>query len=254
MKHLLLTTIAAVFLVGCDVTQPPEPSNLTHIEPRIVEPLEFVGLTVSSLDEVEDINNLFNEKISMKGQESYVFLRQDFDDAESYIRTETATQYLDAIKDGAVPFSNYDMGMQGFFVEIADTLLFLTEAKPSKFSLISDDLMDLPVSILPWAGSEERIRHQTDGEKGMTLRDYYKQGRITKVEKEPYAIRFEIPDRYEIYYSEQARGDYDRDGYEDLQIFKWVRYMHGTGFFFCSYIVHLDDSSPVSVIKCFNPR
>ena len=141
------------------------PSNPVHIEPRIVKPLEFVGLTVSSLDEVEDINNLFNEKISMLGQESYFFLRQDFDDAESYIRTETATQYLDAIKDGAVPFSNYDMGMQAFFVEIADTLLFLMEAKPSKFSLISDDLMDLPVSILPWAGSEERIRHQTDGEK-----------------------------------------------------------------------------------------
>ena len=85
----------------------------------------------------------------------------------------------------------------------------------------------------------------------MTLQDYYKQGRITKVEKEPYAIRFEIPDRYEIYYSEKARGDYDRDGYEDLQIFKWVSYMHGTGFFFCSYIVHLDDSSPIAEINDF---
>ena len=187
----------------------------------------------------------------MLGQESYFFLRQDFDDAESYIRTETATQYLDAIKDGAISFSNYDIGMQAFFMEIADTLLFLMEAKPSKFSLISDDLMDLPVFILPWVGSEERIRHQTDGEKGMTLRDYYKQGRITKVEKEPYAIRIEIYDRYEIYYSEKARGDYDRDGYEDLQIFKWVSYMHGTGFFFCSYIVHLDDSSRIAVINCF---
>ena len=78
MKHLLLTIIAAVVLVGCVVTQPPEPSNLASIEPRIIQPLEFVGLTVSNLDEVEDINNLFNEKLSMLGQESYFFLRQVF--------------------------------------------------------------------------------------------------------------------------------------------------------------------------------
>ena len=249
MKHLLLTTIAAVLLLGCKSLQSPGPPDVTQIKPRIIQPLEFVGLTVSSLDEVEDLNNLFNEKLSMLGQESYIFLRQDFDDAESYIRTETATQYLDAIKDGAVSFSNYDMGMQGFFAEIADTLLFLTEAKPSKFSLISDDLMNLPVFILPWVGSEERIRHQTDAAKGMTLLDYYKQGRITKVEKEPYAIRIEIYDRYEIYYSEKARGDYDRDGYEDLQIFKLASYIHGTGFYFGSYIVHRDDSSPIAVIN-----
>ena len=226
MKHLLLTTIAAVLLLGCKSLQSPGPPDVTQIKPRIVNPMEFVGLTVSNLDEVEDLNNLFNEKLSMLGQESYFFLRQDFDDAESYIRTETVTQYLDAIKDGAAAFTTYDLAMQGFFMEIADTLLFLTEAKPSKFSLISDDLMDLPVFILPWVGSEERIRHQTDGEKGMTLRDYYKQGRITKVEKEPYGIRFEIPDRFVVYYSENARGDYDRDGYEDLQIFRLVRYMN----------------------------
>ena len=165
MKYLLLTTIAAVLLLGCKSLQSPGPPDVTQIKPRIVNPMEFVGLTVSNLDEVEDLNNLFNEKPSMLGQESYIFLRQDFDDAESYIRTETVTQYLDAIKDGAAAFTTYDLAMQGFFMEIADTLLFLTEAKPSKFSLISDDLMDLPVSILPWAGSEERIRHQTDGKK-----------------------------------------------------------------------------------------
>ena len=256
MKYLLLTTIAAVLLLGCKSLQSPGPPDVTQIKPRIVNPMEFVGLTVSNLDEVEDLNNLFNEKPSMLGQESYFFLRQDFDDAESYIRTETVTQYLDAIKDGAAAFTTYDLAMQGFFMEIADTLLFLTEAKPSKFSLISDDLMDLPVFILPWVGSEERIRHQTDGEKGMTLRDYYKQGRITKVEKEPYGIRFEIPDRFVVYYSENARGDYDRDGYEDLQIFKSVRYMHGSGFYFGSHIVHRDDSSRIAVINnyYFNPN
>jgi hypothetical protein len=247
MKHLLLTTIAAVVLVGCDITQPPEPSNLTHIEPRIVEPLEFVGLTVSNFEEVEDIKSLFSKKVSVESQQGYVFLRQDFDDAESYIRTETATQYLDAIKDGAAASSRLDMGNQSVFTKTADTLLFVKEAKPSKFSLISDDLLDLPVSFLPYTGSEERIRHETDGDKGMILRDYYKQGRITKIKKEPYGIRFEIPDRYEIYYTELARGDYDRDGYEDLLIFQWWSYIDGNGFYFYTSMVHRDDSSHIAV-------
>ena len=256
MKHLLLTTIAVVLLLGCKSLQSPGPPDVTQIKPRIVNPLEFVGLTVSSLGDVRDVNNLFHEKLSMGGQDGHVFLRLDHDDDESYVPTETVAQYMARVSRGAGAMTTYDITMDGFFEATLPTLLFLKESKPSKFSLISDDLLDLPVSILPWAGSEERIRHQTDGEKGMTLRDYYKQGRITKVEKEPYGIRFEIPDRFVVYYSENARGDYDRDGYEDLQIFKLVRYMHGSGFYFGSHIVHRDDSSRIAVINnyYFNPN
>ena len=255
MKHLLLTTIAALLLVGCKPMQSPGPSNPARIEPRIVSPLEFVGLTVSSLDEVGDINNLFKEKISTGGQDGHVFLRLDYDDDESYIRTETADQYLDAINRGAVARTTYDITMDGFFEATLTTLLFLRESKPSKFSLISDDLMNLPVSILPYTGSEERIRHQTDGEKGMTLGDYSKQGRITKVRKNPYGIDFEIPDRYRIFLNDQARGDYDGDGYEDCLIFKGVYYIGGSGRYYGSYIVRLDDSSRIAVINnFFNPK
>jgi hypothetical protein len=51
--------------------------------------------------------------------------------------------------------------------------------------------MDLSVSILPWVGSEERTSLEADVEKGMTLRDYSKQDKITKVRNDPYGISFE---------------------------------------------------------------
>ena len=251
MKHLLLTTIAAVLLLGCKSLQSPGPPDVTQIKPRIVNPLEFVGLTVSSLGDVRDVNNLFHEKLSMGGQDGHVFLRLDHDDDESYVPTETVAQYMARVSRGAGAMTTYDITMDGFFEATLPTLLFLRESKPSKFSLISDNLLDLPVSILPWAGSEERIRHQTDAEKGMTLGDYSKQGRITKVEKDPYGISFEIPDRFKIHLNDQARGDYDGDGYEDCLIFKGVHYIGGSGRYFGSYIVHRDDSSPIAVINDF---
>ena len=191
MKHLLLTTIAAVLLVGCKSLQSPRLSDLARIEPRLVQPLKFEGLTVSNLDEVRDINNLFHEKISMGGQDGFVFLRLDLDDDESYVLTETTAQYLARRKRGAGPYTTYDLSMDSWFVSTAPTLVFLRASMPSKFSLLSDDLMDLSVSILPWVGSEERTSLEADVEKGMSLRDYSKQDKITKVRKDPYGISFE---------------------------------------------------------------
>ena len=243
MKRFLFTSIAALLLIGCNPMQPSEPSNLVYIAPRVIEPLEFVDLTVSNFDEIKDIKSLFSKKVSVKSDHDYVFFRQDFDDPESYIRTETVNQYLDATHGGAVASSRIDMGNQFVFVKTAETLLFLKEAKPSKFSLITDDLLDLPASFLPYTGSEERTRHETDGDKGIVLRDYYKQGRITKLKKEPYGIRFEIPDRYEIFYTRLARGDFDHDGYEDLLIFKWWGYIHGNGFYFYTIKLSQDKES-----------
>ena len=250
MKRFLFTSIAALLLIGCNPMQPSEPSNLVYIAPRVIEPLEFVDLTVSSLGDVRDVNNLFHEKLSMGGQDGHVFLRLDHDDDESYVPTETVNQYLDATHGGAAASSRIDMGNQSVFVKTAETLLFLKEAKSSNLSLITADLLDLPVSFLPYTGSEERTRHETDGDKGIVLRDYYKQGRITKLKKEPYGIKFEIPDRYEIFYTRLARGDFDHDGYEDLLIFKWLGYIHGNGFYFYTIKLSQDkESAPITDLE-----
>ena len=52
----------------------------SSIKPRIVQPFEFEELTVSSFDEVPDIDSLFDQKISMGGQDGYEFLRLDPED------------------------------------------------------------------------------------------------------------------------------------------------------------------------------
>ena len=201
MKHILITTIVAVLLVGCRLIQSQKLSNVINIKPRLVQPLKFDGLEVSNLDQIEDINSLFYKKISMGDQDGFVFLRSDPDDGESYVLTETAAQYLVRRRRGADSYTTYDIAMESWFLEVVPTLVFMRASKASKFSLLSDDLMDLSVSFLDWVGSEQRASLESDTAKGMSLRDYLNKGKIKSLKKLKNGISFEF-DGNKIFISE----------------------------------------------------
>ena len=76
MKHYRLPVIFALLVLACVL----ELVERSSIKPRIVQPFEFEELTVSSFDEVPDIDSLFEQKISMGGQDGYEFLRLDPED------------------------------------------------------------------------------------------------------------------------------------------------------------------------------
>lgn len=123
MKHYPLSIIFALLVLGYIPLKSEEVSSLKTIKPRLVQPLEFDGLKVSSFDQVSDINSLFNKKISMGGQDGYEFLRLDLDDDKSYVRVETAGQYLEMRRKGAGPYTTYDITMDGWFEKIVPALV-----------------------------------------------------------------------------------------------------------------------------------
>ena len=58
----------------------------------------------------------------MGEQDGYEFLRLDPEDNKSYVRVETAGQYLEMRRKGAAPFSTYDITMNSWFVRILSPL------------------------------------------------------------------------------------------------------------------------------------
>ncbi len=256
MKHYPLSIIFVLLVWGYIPLKSEEVSSAKTIKPRLVQPLEFVGLKVSSFEQVEDINSLFNKKISMGGQDGYEFLRLDLDDDKSYVRVETAGQYLEMRRKGAGPYTTYDITMDGWFEKIVPALVFTKLSSASKNSLLGKDLMDLSVSILSWVGSEERTRLEADTKKGVSLKDYLKSGRIKSVKKSKNGISFEAG--YKKYFiDELVRGDYDDDGYEDSIIYCGRHYIEGTGRSYSCYIVKRKDESKACTVEYFdylNPK
>jgi hypothetical protein len=247
MKQYRLPIIFALLVLACVL----ELVERSSIKPRIVQPFEFEELTVSSFDEVTDVDSLFDQKISMGGQDGYEFLRLDLEDNKSYVRVETAGQYLEMRRKGATPFSTYDITMNSWFVRILPPLVFSKHSRASKRSLLGDDLMDLSVSFLPWFGSEERIRLESDTAKGFSLTDYLKNGRIKSVKKSENSISFETSGmRHSI--DELVRGDYDGDGYEDSIIKHNEHYIEATGRSYTCYIVKRTDETMACTVEYFD--
>ena len=247
MKHYRLPVIFTLLVLAC-VLGLVERSS---IKPRIVQPFEFEELTVSSFDQVPEVDSLFDQKISMGGQDGYEFLRLDIEDYKSYVRVETAGQHLEMKRKGAAPYTTYDITMDSWFKRIVPPLVFAKHSSASKRSLLSEDLMDLSVSFLPWFGSEERIRLESDAAKGVSLEDYSKTGRITSVKRSENSISFETNGmRHSI--DELVRGDYDGDGYEDSIIKCNMHYIEGTGRSYTCYIVKRTDESKACTVEYFD--
>jgi len=247
MKRYQLPIIFALLVLACVL----ELVERSSIKPRIVQPFKFDGLTVSSFDQVPDVDSLFDQKISMGGQDGYEFLRLDLEDNKSYVRVETAGQYLEMRRKGAAPYTTYDITMDGWFKRIVPPLVFSRHSSASKRSLLGDDLMDLSVSFLPWVGSEERIQLESDTAKGVSLEDYSKTGQITSVKKSENRISFETSGmRYSI--DELVRGDYDGDGYEDSIIKCNMHYIEGTGRSYSCYTVKRTDESKACAVEYFD--
>ncbi len=263
MEHPFLITIALVLLNGClnDIQLKQVYNAEGKIQPKLIEPLKFAKLTIKSLDEVEDISVLFDARIDAgyDKDEPILFMRLKEDDPESYINTETANDYLAAIKKGAFPMTTADIAVSSFFVEVVPVLVFLKKSKPSKQSLLYEDLMDISISVFPWSGSDERKQIEDDSAAGLTVGDYLKKGLITEVSREsPNKIGFKthyakdvIKHGQEVIITELSRGDYDGDGFEDSMISISTYYLEGSGRDYYSHIVTRSEVQSVMKIEQF---
>ena len=240
MKLLPTIFFACCLLFGCsnELSENQISRSEGKIPPRLIAPIEFKDFTANDL--TGGLDALFDAKISIgEGQgQSYEFMRLKFDDPDSYLITETANQYLDAKKRGAMPMTTYDITMSSWFNGVVPVLVFLKECKYSNMSFMVDDLMDLSVSFLPWVGSDEREQLESDSAAGLTLRNYLKKELISEVPRESdFEIGFKMQNRYELVVTEHARGDYDGDGYEDSLITVAKVYLEGSGRDYSAYLV-----------------
>lgn len=144
------------------------------------------------------------------------------------IRVETVEQYLAALKQGAAPFTTFDMAMDSWFRSTAATLKFLSHAAASALPLPVKLLPALPVSILGYHDSEQEAELQQATAQGVTLSDYKLNGKLLKFQSTATTLKFESTiQRYHL--TELARGDYNHDGVEDSLVQVNWHYVEGSG-------------------------
>jgi hypothetical protein len=196
---------------------------------QLLQPLEFSGFTINAVNPV-GATRLMEQKIksgaSSDDPDAYDFLV--LPNSDHRLHVETANEYLKAIKKGAAPYTTYDLITDGWFQQVAGTLKFIEQAKPSKKSYLPDDLSMLSVAVLDYKGSDWEAQFKQDVENKKTLKDFANSGKIKKMHAANHQLKFQT-DEKEYFIDEMARGDFDGDGVEDALIFVTKHHREGSG-------------------------
>ena len=182
-----------------------------EIQPSLLVDLEFesIKITPENFSSYE-VNKLLNktfkfnvypfdseppEVLAIHG----LFGRENNYDIDNYwyLRTCDALSYWTACQYfNANTVSNADNKINSHFIASVGTIKFLRYAISSKVSYISNDLTDLPVTILNWGDVGEKeyvekkqIKRNADVLDGMTLGDYIDSGTIKLLNKSKIGIR-----------------------------------------------------------------
>jgi len=141
------------------------------------------------------------------------------------IRVETVEHYVEALKRGASPFTSFDFATDTWFRPTAATLLFLSQADESPRSSLPKDfptklLYSLPVRFLNYRSA--------GNEADLTLRHYPHSDKLWIFNSDQISIQFEFNGK-RYYLTEMARGDFNRDGFEDSLVAIQWHYVEGSG-------------------------
>ena len=206
-------------------------ASLTNLAPRLIQPLEFAGFTVSQINSREGVTNLLNQKIRIGTDDptAYDFLSRA---GSNNITVQTVNQYRAGIKAGYSAYTTADISAESWFIEANIVLSFMERARPSAHSFFTaNDLKLLPVSILNWNEGDERKELENDAGKGMTLKDCFAvkaKHPIHAFKQKDNTMTFS-DNTCDYCVTELARGDSDRDGCEDALIMIATYYQGGSG-------------------------
>ena len=220
------TTLLAMFLFSL--------APFTHaasIAPCIIEAVEFKNGKLVGAVPRASLSGWWNAKLKLGSDDpdAYEFLTIEKNGENQKIRVETCQQYTNAIGQGAIAFTTADMVMEGYFASAVSTLQFMGKALPSTNALPDNFLSQLPLSLLSWNGSDERVQIEADTRSGKTLKDYVRMGKVTGFKSKLHGLTFAANGR-DFTVSEQARGDWNGDGAEDALIQVAWHYQGGSGF------------------------
>ena len=257
--RFFLVSIACSCLISCSYQTKDSSNNEVEypLKPRLITPIKFAEFTVNSLDDVQDVSTLLDAKISVGNGEgqSYEFMRLKENDPDSYLSTQTANEYFDAIKRDAFPMTTYDITMDSWFVQVVPVLEFIKQARPSKQSLMVDELIDLSVQVIPYIGIDEKKRIEEDSAASLTLSDYVERGVISLNKGDSdNEISFNTKS-LKIFITEHARGDYNHDGYEDSLISIAMHYLQGSGRnYYASIVLKTPEQSVMKIDDFILPQ
>ncbi|MEQ2009626.1 MAG: hypothetical protein ABMA26_22815 [Limisphaerales bacterium] len=204
---------------------------------RLTVPLEFATKSVSGRITPAVAQQLLKEKVKVGSDEpdAYEFLLETVPakpapeakvkqattppvEDERRIRVETVEEYRAAMKRGAYTMTTFDRAMQSWFDRTSCVVLFATQAIPSKQTRLAPGwLVDMSVKILGFDGPDEEAALKAEVAKGRTLIDYRNAGKLKEFKGKAHELRF-ASETKEYIVQEFARGDYDRDGFEDALI------------------------------------
>lgn len=226
------------------------------IAPRINEPIEFDGFTVSQISSQAEAKRLMTQKLKSSG--TYYSVSQDangkqimtphdgfdffqYPDGKT-IRTETIEQFIYACehyranspddKNKAYSATTCDIQAEMWMNNIKDKLELMAKAQPSIHSYLNGKyLKELPVDVLmsslnacdgETSDKYDKIL-KTDVKTGKTMMDYTKRWAplhiVNLVWENDTTFRFtDATMEIDYYIKEIARGDFDGDGNEDAQI------------------------------------
>ena len=207
-------------------------------------------IKINSIDEIDNILNNYVDEYAGTTHE----LTLINDDGDKH-KVTTYKRYKELQDKGYYPETNWDILYQFRFTENCTSLELLKKAKPSNVSYIEDfDLTDNPLEALP--PTLDLINTSDEIEKA---EETIRQGKTWKA-YDPTAI-FEIKDEYavhiegdlnsinegnDIYIDQQAWGDFNDDGIEDVLLLV-TYYIKGASYRSCNYelLTRLEDDGPL---------
>ena len=280
MANPSLTSTTVLPIPGTSIIIPAR----NCIEPKLNEPIEFDGFTVSQFSSQEAAKRLMTQKLKSSG--TYYDVRQDVNGKEimtphdgfdffkypdgKVVRTETVEQYIYACEhyrqnspddtNKAYSYTTCDIQAEMAMGNIKDKLVFMTKVQPSIHSYLKGKyLKELPVDVLTsslnccdgeTSDKFDKILKR-DAEAGKTLRDYTKRWSPLYIKnmvwEDDTTLRFsDSTMEIDYYIKELARGDFDGDGNEDaLILIGW----HTQGSMGGSYTAVVTKTGPDEKVK-----
>ena len=254
---ILLVLVCA--LVSCASPEQGRGQNSV----RLLAPLEFASFTVHTNLTKEAASTLMREKVKVGSDDAdaYEFLALPANPPANSnpaqppglpaigqrIRVETVEQYLAALKQGAAPFTTFDLSMNTYFYSTAASLRFVAGATESRRSFLPTRLLtQLPVSVLEFNESDQSGELERAARNGPTLDDYRLKGKLSRFQSTATSLTFESPDRRYLI-TELARGDFNHDGFEDSLILVYWHHEDGSGFWVEIQLVQRSATGPLTV-------
>jgi len=221
---------------------------------EVLSSFTFVDSELKGFLSSTDIDSLYERPIlpRLHGLNKLNMVRTDLSGKET-ISVCSCREWVDAVKDGYMANSTYDIKEESYFKKVYGLVVALAQAKAPKQRFISDQKVSianfdlLPICVLPALsgdGIDELKRFESEG---VCILDLIFRDRLKIVSSSPLSLTLHFDDTG-LYLYEILKADLNDDGIEDILIgcYEWA--LGGTfGFGYTIALTRLGKDQPFTV-------